>query len=201
MAMLRDAIAGITDGQVVGGFDFVQAEVALTENRWADAHSLSFRALTEWVDSTGLVMQPALHAAAVTKRAGDAQEIKERTDAQASGTPSANAMRAWTDGVVHALTGSAAEALREIRMAYDVTNSLGFAFDAATIAVDALRLFPDEAELRAWAPAARATFEALGAKPYLRMLDEALQAAGQPSRFVARPAGRPVEAEVESPAS
>jgi tetratricopeptide (TPR) repeat protein len=201
MALLREATAGITDGQVVGGFDFVQAEVALTENRWADAHSLSFRALTEWVDSTGLVMQPALHAAAVTKRAGDAQEIKARMDAHASGTPTADAMRAWTDGVVDALTGSAAEALREIRMAYEATISLGFAFDAATIVIDALRLFPDEAEVHAWVPAARAILEELRAKPYLRMLDEALQAAGQPTRPGVRPAGRPVEAGVESPAS
>jgi hypothetical protein len=110
-------------------------------------------------------------------------------------------MRAWTDGVVDALTGSAAEALREIRMAYEATISLGFAFDAATIVIDALRLFPDEAEVHAWVPAARAILEELRAKPYLRMLDEALQAAGQSTRPGVRPAGRPVEAGVESPAS
>jgi hypothetical protein len=109
-------------------------------------------------------------------------------------------MRAWTDGVVDALAGRGAEALREFRTARDILRSISFGFDAAVLAIDALRLFPDEPEVHNWAPEARALLEELGAKPYLRMLDEALDAAGQPSRGVARPAGRPVETAVESPA-
>jgi class 3 adenylate cyclase/predicted ATPase len=201
LPMLREAVAGISDGQVVGGFDFLQAEIALAEGRWADAHSLGFRALTQWVDSTYEVMQPPLHAVAVTKRLGDAQEIKVRMDAYASGAPTADAIRAWTDGVVHALTGSVAEGFREVRTAHDALRALGVTFDAAALAIDALRLFPDEPEVHAWLPETRALLEGLGAKPYLRMLDDALQAAGQAPRPGARPPGRPVEAVVESPAS
>jgi hypothetical protein len=198
---LIEAVAGISDGQVVGGFDFVQAEIALNEGNWADAHALAFRALTQWVDSTYEVMQPPLHAVAVTKRVGDARQIKAQMDAYTSGAPTADAMRAWADGVLDALAGRHADGLRGIRIAHDALRSLGLSFDAATVAIDALRLFPDEPEVHAWVPETRALLEELGAKPYLRMLDEALQAAGQSSRSGARPASRPVESGVESPAS
>ena len=200
LAVITDAVAGITDGQVVGGFDFVKAEIALAEGRWADAHSLGMQARTVWIDATGLVMQPPLHAVAVSKRIADAQEIKALMDAHASGAPVADAMRAWTDGIVDALNGRAAEGLRGLRTAHDLSRSIGLDFDAAAIAIDTLRLFPEEPEVHAWAPWARALLEELGAKPYLRMLDEALEAAGHPSRPVAPSAGRPVEAGVESPA-
>jgi tetratricopeptide (TPR) repeat protein len=197
---VRAAAAGITDGQVVGGVDFVAAEIALADGRLADAHSLGIQAHNAWVDATGLVMQAPLHAAAASRRIDDAREIKARMDAHASGTPTAEAMRAWTDGIVDALAGQGAEALRELRTARDILRSIGFGFNAATLAIDALRLFPDEPEVHGWAPEARALFEELRAKPYLRMLDEAIQAAGPPSRAAIRPTGRPVESAVESPA-
>lgn len=201
LPMVKAATAGITDSQVVGGRDFLAAEIALADGRMADAHSLSMQALDAWVDSAAVVMQAALHAVAVTKRIADAQEIKARMDAYASGAPAADAMRAWADGVVDALGGRVADALRELRTAHGTLRSIGMHFDAATVAIDALRLLPDEAEVHGWAPEARALFEELGAKPYLRMLEEALEAAGQPSRPFVRPAGKPVEAAVESPAS
>jgi len=197
----EQAATGITDGQVVGGLDFLRAEVALAQGRLTDAYAFSMRVRDNWPDSVQLVLQPAAHAVAQTGRLADAVQIKSVMDAHPGGTPTLNAGRDWANAAVHALEGRQSEALRELRSAREGLLGVGLQFDAATVAIDALRLFPSEPEVHGWASESRVLLEKLGAKPYLRMLDEALQAAGQPARPGARPAGRPVEAGVESPAS
>lgn len=57
-------------------------------------------------------------------------------------------------------------------------RSIAIRFDVAAALIDAIRLFPTEAQVPAWAEEAREVFAAVGAAPYLRMLDEALAATG-----------------------
>jgi hypothetical protein len=132
------------------------------------------RALDDWKDSAPFVLQVALHAAVLSKRLADAQEVARILDAYPSGTPAAVGARAWASAVVEALEGRPQEALRGLRKAYELFSAIGLRFDTATLVIDALRLFPGEAEVRSWAPAARELFESVGAAPYVRMLDEAL---------------------------
>jgi class 3 adenylate cyclase/tetratricopeptide (TPR) repeat protein len=182
------ASAGINDGQIVGGLDYVRADVALFEGRFADSHQAALDAIAQWRDSEPFVLQPALHAAVMTRHLANAQLIKQRLDAYPSGTPTAVAARAWAGAVVAALEGRPQEALRGMYEAYELFRQIQLNYDAATLVVDALHLFPDEAEVRAWVPDARALFESLGAQPFLRLLEEAVAAAdvAAPARATAR---------------
>jgi class 3 adenylate cyclase/predicted ATPase len=174
----EEAAAGMTDGQILGGVDFMRAEVALIQGRLADAHALSLRVKDNWPDSSQFTLQPALHAVAQTRRLADALEIKSLIDAKPTGTPANTAARAWSNGVVAALEGRPVDALGDLRWAYETLLEIGLRCDGSTIVIDALRLFPDEPEVRGWVPAARAVFESAGAAPYLEMLGEALATAG-----------------------
>jgi hypothetical protein len=168
------AAEGITDGQVVGGLDYLRAEVALVQGRLSETQSMSVRALEHWIDSTPFVVQPAIHAAAASGRLADALVLKRLVDTHPLGTPITVAARAWATAVVDALDGRPQEALRGFRTAVELLRSIGLQFDAATAVIDVLRLFPDDPEVRGWAPFAREVLERVGAVPYLSMLDDAL---------------------------
>jgi tetratricopeptide (TPR) repeat protein len=195
VAICAEASEGIHDGQITGGLDYVRAEVAFVQGRLADTHSASVHALDEWKDSAAFVLQTALHAAAISRRLADAQELKRILDGSPSGTPTTIGARTWATAVVDALEGRTQEALRGLRTAYETFSTIGLRYDAATLVLDALRLFPDEAEVAGWAPTARALFEGVGAAPYLRMLDEAL--AVEPTT---RPAARDTSAKTATTA-
>ncbi|MDL2335093.1 MAG: hypothetical protein QFC55_03580, partial [Chloroflexota bacterium] len=184
----KAAAEGINDGQIIGGIDYVRADVALFQGRFADSHQAALDAIAQWPDSEPFVLQPALHAAVITGHLANAQLIKQRLDAYPSGTPVAVAARVWASAVVAALEGRPQESLRGLHEAHELFRQIGLNYDAATLVVDALLLFPGEPEVRAWVPDARALFEGLGAQPFLRLLDEAVAAAGDaaPARASAR---------------
>ncbi|HUP83497.1 MAG TPA: adenylate/guanylate cyclase domain-containing protein [Candidatus Limnocylindria bacterium] len=193
-----EAAEGITDGQVIGGIDYLRAQVALAQGRPSDAHSLAVRALDAWPDAATLVLQPALHAAAMTGRIADVIALKRLVDADPRGTETSRGARMWADALVYAFDGRPQEGLRCLRAAYDTFHAIGLQVDAATLVIDGLWLFPGEPEVRSWVPAARTLFENLGAAPYLRMLDAALAAAEEKApRVSPLPVRGPV---VETPA-
>jgi tetratricopeptide (TPR) repeat protein len=193
------AAEGMSDGQITGGLDYLRAEVALIEGRWDDAYKAALKAVEEWPDAEAIVLQVALLATAYTGRGTDASEIKRVLDALSSDTPFTAASRHWAAAVVHAIEARPAEALAAFRAGFDLyRGALGLMFVAGELVISALRLIPGETEVRGWVPEARETFERVNAAPYLKMLDEALEAAGVSSRPVAPPAGRPVESAVET---
>jgi class 3 adenylate cyclase/tetratricopeptide (TPR) repeat protein len=195
-----EAARDITDSQIVGGQHMLRSEVALVEGRLQEAVRAAIAAAESWQDSDPFTLQPALHAVASSKQLSDAIEIKRLMDAFTSGSLTATAIRQWAAALVDVLEGRSQDGLRGMRAALETMRSIGIGFDAAIFLIDAIRLWPNEPEVPAWAREARQTFESVGAVPYLRMLDEALEAAGQPARPAARPAGRPVESGVETPA-
>lgn len=73
-----------------------------------------------------------------------------------------------------ALEGRPTEALAALRDARTRLLALELPFEAATYAVDALILLPDDPEVRGWADESRATFAELQARPWLERLDAAL---------------------------
>ena len=54
----------------------------------------------------------------------------------------------------------------------DLLEAIGWDFVVAEAKLAALLLLPGRHELASWAAEARATFEDVGARPYLRLLDE-----------------------------
>ncbi len=195
VAVCAEAAEGIHDGQITGGLDYVRSEVAFVQGDLAEAHSTAVRALDEWKDSAPFVLQRALHAAAISRRLADAQEIKGILDEYPSGTPTAVAARTWAAAVVDGLEGRPQESLRGLRVAFETFRAIGLGFDAATVVVSALRLLPGEAEVAGWAPEARAVFESVGARPYVELLDVSL--AGE---AVTRPASREAAAKTATTA-
>jgi len=177
VAQCAAAAQGIHDGQITGGLDYVRAEVAIVQGRPAEAHTASVRALDDWKDAAPFVLQRALHAAAISRRLPDAQEVKRILDAYPSGAPTAVAARTWAAAIVDGIEGRQQESVRGLRSAFETFRAIGLGFDAATVVLSALRLWPGEAEVASWAPQARAILEGVGARPYLEMLDEALAAA------------------------
>jgi hypothetical protein len=173
LAARAQAAAGdIQDGQIVGGIDYLKAEVAFLQGRYQEAVTLAIRALVDWPDSDPFVLQSALHAVAVTRNLADAKTIKDKIDRYPSGTPAAESARNWAAALVDLIEGRPQDALRGMRFAIDTMRSIGMHFDASTAVIDALRLFPDEPEIRAYVPAAREVVERVGATPYLRVLDQ-----------------------------
>jgi tetratricopeptide (TPR) repeat protein len=160
----EEAAVGITDGQIVGGNHYLRSHVALVEGRWADAYAESVEAVDEWRDSEPFVLQIALHALARSRRVDDALAIKRRLDNYPGGSSLVKTARVMATALADALQDRSAEALAGFRTAVQTMRGLGVEF-----------------EVRGWAPFARDVFERVDAAPYLRMLDEALAAAGEQS--------------------
>jgi tetratricopeptide (TPR) repeat protein len=181
VAKARAAAGDIQDGQIVGGIDYLEAEVAFLQGRYREAVVLALRALVDWPDSDPFVLQSALHSVAVTRNLADAKVVKDKIDRYPSGTPAAQSARAWAGALVDLFEGRPQDALRGMKFAIDTMRSIGMRFDASTAVIDALRLFPDEPEMRAYIPLAREVVERVGATPYLRVLDELVAESGADS--------------------
>jgi hypothetical protein len=132
----------------------------------------------DWPDSDPFVLQPALHALVMTRNLADAKEVKAKIDKYESGTPAAAAARQWAAAIVDWLEDRPAEALRSMRWTIETMRSIGMSVDAAAVVIDAVRMFPDDPEVRALVPLARSVFEDVGAVAYLRLLDDAVATEG-----------------------
>jgi len=88
------------------------------------------------------------------------------------------AAKHWGHAAVAAIDGRRAEAVSEFRRAIELMNETESYFEAARLALDAMKMLPDEPQVRSLADAARAAFEVAGAKPYLKFVDQALAAGG-----------------------
>jgi hypothetical protein len=84
------------------------------------------------------------------------------------------AQRAEGHGAVAAIDGRPADALAGFREAWSIFTRLGAAFEAASTAVNAATLLPDEPEVRGRAVDARPLLVEMRAAPLLGYLDAAL---------------------------
>jgi class 3 adenylate cyclase/tetratricopeptide (TPR) repeat protein len=178
VAAAEAARGDLTDGQILGGIEYLRAEVAVVRGRWSEALAADRRAAELWPDSQAFVLQNGIAAAAQSGSADDSRDLRRRLDAYPSGTATVVAARGLAAAVDDALAGRSADALNGFRVTIDAMRAISLDFDAARAIVDALMLLPTEAEVRGWAQFAREVFERVGAAPYLAMLDDALGAAG-----------------------
>ena len=178
VAKAAAAAGNIKDGQITGGGGYLRGEVGLIQGHYAEAVRAPLRAVIDWPDSDPFVLQPALHALVMTRNLVDAKEVKAKIDKYESGTPAAVAARRWAAAIVDWLEDRPAEALRSMRWTIDTMRSIGMSVDAAGVVIDAVRMFPDDPEVRALVPSARSAFEDVGAVAYLRLLDDAVATEG-----------------------
>ena len=152
---------------------WAESQAALAEGRLADARRAGD-------DSAAADQLSALDAAAVAARAalweGDrdgAAELLDRHRFQRS-TPMEKCHRVTIEAGIAALQGDLDEARSLYRRAFDGWRALGASFSLALAQLDlVLLLGSDDPEATEAASEARATFERLGAAPFLERLESA----------------------------
>ena len=146
----------------------------------------------------GEAREPSTSAAVDVSRAAlrthDADAIREMLAAFAGARKGASRRRtiAGMEGALAAVEGRRAEARAHYLEALRLFREMGLWWPLANAGLDAIVADALEpAERQRVADKARATFERLGALPYLKQLDEALSSAGTAN---VRAAGQPVRA-------
>jgi len=181
VAAAEEARGDLTDGQILGGIEYLRATVAFVQGKWAEALAAARRAVESWPDSRPFVLQVGIEAAAQMGSATEAHDLRRSLDDFLGGSATVLAARGLATAVDDALAGRSADALSGFRTTIDAMRAIGLEFDAARAIIDALAVLPGEADVRGWAPIAREIFERLDAEPYLALLDDAIAKAGPES--------------------
>jgi len=153
---------------------FTDAEIALA----AGDHRTALRRARQALEISHLPDNPlATIAAHAASRVGDVESLRWVRDHLAESSQvgtQTEAIRLRVSGALRAMEGDADGALEEFRGALDRYRSMELAWEYARTALDALAALPEDSRVRPWAAEARATFERLGARPYVRLTDEYL---------------------------
>jgi class 3 adenylate cyclase/tetratricopeptide (TPR) repeat protein len=192
LAELKGLAAGFDDPQYRGNVVYTSWMAMLASNRYAEVIQPGLASLA-WAGQGGVDAVPPLVSRAAM-RTGDADVIREML-AVFAGTRKGRAARAHLaamQGALASVEGRRADARAQYLEALRLFRELGLAWVAANIGLDAIIADALEpAERQRVADEARATFERLGARPYLVQLDAALSRA---PALEPRAAGRPVPA-------
>ncbi|MCI0347740.1 MAG: AAA family ATPase [Chloroflexi bacterium] len=174
LAGISRVIGATSDQQSLAVLRDAQANVALAEGRLDDAHDLALETATlmAWLAPTSFVT--AARSALWQRDAERAAEALARLDASTHG-PAISAAKAEIDAGLLALDGPRPAAIARYREAIQAWRDLGLAWDEAVTAIDmATLLGPGEPDVVAAARTAEATFERLGATPFLARLRAAM---------------------------
>jgi len=174
-----DALAkGLSDPQLLSGYEAIRAEVALTTGDPVGAYRAASRALEIIPEFASWVSPIAMRAAIWAGNEEEARTSAQRLDVMPQSDATIQAHRSWATAAVAALAGRRDDAIPGFRRALASFRKLRRDFELARVALDMVHLLgPDEPEAAAAAEEARAIFERLRAKPYLDQLDIALAAA------------------------
>jgi class 3 adenylate cyclase/tetratricopeptide (TPR) repeat protein len=190
IAEAEEAAEGFTEIQLWATIDLDRSEVALVTGGLDEAYRAALRAVDTWTSYFDLVLPVAGRAALWQGDADVAREVLRRFDAFRGGAAWTEANRKWARAGVAALEGRIAEALDEFRAAIDAYRAIDLHWAEARAILDAIKVLPDEPEVRLWADTARSIFERLEAKPYLAMLDDAIVPGAVPPRPLVAEASR-----------
>ncbi len=155
---------------------YIRADVALVSG----ALEAAYRGYVAAGDLAPRANLTALQAAArAALWAGDVNGARQASDRAAqqpdSGSPYESARLDGTRAGIAALEGSPAVALEGYRSVFGRLRDLGFEYVLALVELDLVTVARVDGDLvRAAAMEARATFERVGARPYLELLDVAL---------------------------
>ena len=175
---LRDLVAGFDDPQYRGNIEYASWMAMMASGNYAgliDAGRASFA----WAGQGAIDAAPPLVSRAAL-RTGQADVIREMLVVFAGTRKGrvATACLAAMEGALATVEGRRTDARAHFLEALRLFRELGLAWIAANTALDAVVAdVLEPAERQRVADEARATFERLGAKPYLAQLDNALSAA------------------------
>jgi class 3 adenylate cyclase/predicted ATPase len=175
---IADAAAAaekISELQIDATVAYATAMSGFLEGRYDDAFVQTSRTAELWNDFAHHVFPIAARAALFDGHADRAREVARRLEEYPRSAALEKAAQASVAAALAAADGNKAEALRLYRAAVDLSRRIGIRFRAAEAIVDAAMRLPGEPEVAQWVPEARATFEELGAVPYIALLDRAMK--------------------------
>ncbi|NJD26993.1 MAG: hypothetical protein FIA92_01705 [Chloroflexi bacterium] len=170
---IREIAASISDPAVERALWTLEAERAFVAGGYGETIDAIAKVTDQSTQSQTLPL--AVRAAAYLGDARRARDLLATLEALPFGDPPAMAFLAGARGTVAAREGRASDAGTGFREGMAGFTELSMDWEAARIALDVVRLMGPGDRLATEAAAkARATFEGLGAKPYLAMLEAAL---------------------------
>jgi tetratricopeptide (TPR) repeat protein len=189
---LTERVEKMTELQAQSSVGEVRALVALARGEFTQALDLARRAYQITTAPDATAPQTAIRAASWL---GDAASVADSLGVL-EGMPgrAAAAIRREGQAALAALQGRRGEALADFLEAVRRWRELGLEFEAAVCGLSLVTMLgPSDPEARAAAGDAGAVFERLGAKPLVKLLEEALRS----TPVVAEP--RPGSVNVEEP--
>ena len=171
-----NAAAAHPEPQVTAGIAWARAQAALNGDRFDEVAQWSELVFEVWADFARFTLPIAIRANLAGNRRDEFERIAGRLEAMSSGDGFDMATREWVAACRAALNGQTAQAVAGFQAAKDTYRALGFRLYEGLAIVDALRLLPDQPEVRRWEPDARAIFERLKAGALLHKLDDAVAA-------------------------
>ncbi len=182
LAQLRAIGDGIGDGELQALCAVVEAEQHFYEGRLHEAQAM-LREVTPQLGQNvalGWIDQVVVGAVLRDLEAVRSAEVSLRVDPQYNNAMAASKQLAAA--CLAALEGREVDAVAEYRGSVEHFEAAGWHYWVAIARVLALTLMPREPAFDGWEEVARARLETLGAKPALRLLDEAVaQASLAPS--------------------
>jgi tetratricopeptide (TPR) repeat protein len=170
-AELQDITAGATDVYLRAGFMWGRVGMDVAAGRFGEAHSAQLKLVEDLMSGSGLPL--AARFATFDRSHENAAADLAAFDAMGMHSPAFEADRLTMQAGVAALEGRTRDALALYRAAIDAWRDLGVAWDEALCELQMVRtLDPAEPEVASAAESARSIFTRLGAKTWLRFLDE-----------------------------
>jgi hypothetical protein len=184
-------VGASTDPGLVGSLQLARADDAFAQARLKDARDAWHKDADLTAEYLPTMLARAARAALWLGDGAGAADDLAALDAAGVHGPAIEADRLTIRASLAALAGSSADALALYRDALRAWRDLGLAWDQALCAIDMATLVdPAEPEVRAAADAAREILVRLGAVPFVRRLDAAMERS---------PGSTPAAAEVAHP--
>ena len=181
-AELRETAGDRPDAEDEWLFGYVGAEAAISRGDLDAAYRLAMTASELDVQAPEDALRMAQRAAVWSRNVERVREVHARWERLPWHGIFAEAVRLQFAAGVAALEGRRDDAMAAFREARASLERMEQQFAAARVSLDAIILLPDEPEVRSWSDGARATFDAVRARPYLEKLDEALASARAPAQ-------------------
>ena len=167
------AAAAHPEPQVTAGIAWARAQAAFTAGRFDEVAQFSEGVFGQWADFARFTLPIAIRANLAANRRDEFERIAGLLEAIPSSSGFDRATHEWVTACRAALDGQTAQAVAGFGAAKDMYRAAGSRLYEGLVIVDALRLLPDQPDVRRWEPDARATFEQLKAGALLRKLEDA----------------------------
>ena len=184
---LDESAGRVSDPRAVAFPLFTRADIALMQGDYRAANEGFVAAADVFPRVNEFMLASAIRAALWLEDPDRARAAADRLDADPSPERATKASGVAARAGIAALEGRRDEAIGSFVDALRLFRELGFEFEVARVALDFLLLLgPEAPEARSAGEEARATFERLGAKPYLERLEVAMaRATASPSESTA----------------